>query len=233
MKNTNNQTITAKQDTAGVLLKCLANNSAFAILALDSDTLDNATDEIDSDTPVNVTDEMLSNEFDTPFYAVMQAYNDTKRNIAIAELVDCNLDTGLIMPNNVLMFQDSNYIASLKNDIKNALSVMMNIDNTKDVERLITKLKNVGCSHLSIVEFDLPYSGFDVLDTDEKGNQVNVIDFRYNTEMKLVLDFYQHEIAENKAIVKLEYIIQAKDCYEKVYSFVAMDLMQLVAAINV
>lgn len=229
-----------------MLAHALANNIQFAVLGLDNFYL---TDLEESDlnqgrnqtqSPLLITETLLNNgenymsfgesrEY-TPFSALVKADKATGGRVGVIEIELNTSDDFSYQPNNILVTQTAEQIATLKADIKENLVNILNLKSLADVTALKQRIgdyKNNG-KRPNFLQLNLPNSDFSIVETNSKGEAV--MPFRWTTTMKMVISFNTGDPSEIE--VDILYILPCTDTLEDITMRVSLILGDLLMAVN-
>lgn len=212
------------------MLEAMKNNTGFALLALSCHNLESQDDfyQVPSD---------YLNGCETPMHHLQNMAEKYADNLAVADLYDNQDEFGATMPSELMLEVTPKQVKQMKIDMKELLALVFNINTQQDKEAFCQRIKQAKNTYSRVgnIDLDLVNSDFMVLDEDEAGNCVEVIEFRYRTRTKMYLntaEWCSLNQTNDDINVTIQFVMYARDFNGECRTEITTTLGGLIDAIN-
>lgn len=214
---------------AQCLFEAMNNKTGLGLLAID-DAYDLEKNDNGFILPANYLEDSLPNSI------IERAVNNYGEKLSLVDLYDNQDEFGAVMPDALMMTLSSEQVATLKTDIKQVLSVLLGIHSLDDYRAFSERIRKANNNYyrLGRMSFSLNNSSFEVDSEVENGEHVEVVEFRYRTNVSLEIDtseyYFRYSDIKDFA-VNVTLSVDARDFNGKSYVEIYTGMGTLVEAV--
>ena len=175
-------------------------------------------------------------EDNLPTFIIEKAVKNYGEKLTLVDLYDNQDEFGAVMPDTLMITLSSEQVATLKNEIKQVLSVLLGIHSLDDYRAFSERVRHANNSYarLGRMSFSLDNSNFELDSEVENGEHVEVVEFRYRTNVSLHIDtseYYFHFSDMKDFAVNVTLSVDARDFNGKSYVEIYTGMGTLVEAV--